>query len=38
MLHKALQFLGIQPSVFKTHAFRIEGATNLYMKGFSDEY
>jgi site-specific recombinase XerD len=38
MLRKALQFLNIESSQFKSHSFRIGGATHLYMKlGFSEE-
>ena len=37
MLNKALQFLNIPSSNFKTHSFRIGGATHLYMRGSSEE-
>ncbi|XP_062620031.1 uncharacterized protein LOC134281609 [Saccostrea cucullata] len=38
MLNKALQFLNIQSTQFKTHSFRIGGATHLYTKGFSEDH
>jgi len=33
-----LTFIGINPSFYKGHSFRIEGATHLANKGFSGQY
>ncbi|XP_062608427.1 uncharacterized protein LOC134270246 isoform X2 [Saccostrea cucullata] len=36
MLNKCLNFLNIQTASFKSHSFRIGGATQLYIRGLSE--
>jgi hypothetical protein len=37
VLHKALEFIGINPHDYNTHSFRIGSATHLSMNGFTGE-
>lgn len=36
MLYKSLKFLEVPTNSFKSHSFRIGGATYLYLKGVSE--
>jgi hypothetical protein len=38
VLHKALEFIGINPHDYNTHSFRIGSATYLSMNGFTEEH
>lgn len=37
ILHKSIKFIGLDTSTFKSHSFRIGGATHLYLTGVPEE-